>query len=377
MIDYFDDLEKEITEGLNKELISMGFDRLNYHIGLRKATYYLIGGFTGSGKTTFLDDAFVLNPYEFVLSPKNTKGLKLKIFYFSMERRKNYKIAKWISRKIFTDTGQIISVNKILGWVSKENKLTAEELEIVKSYKDYINTMLNNVVTIIENPQNPMGIKKTIDAYAEANGKKVKIDEHNYKYIPNDPNEHVIVIYDHIGLQKKETRSYPNGDKVRLSSKKEIIDQSSEDARKFRDVYGYTIVKISQFNRDISNPIRLKNGDVEPMLEDFKDSASTQEDSEVCIALFDPMRYKIPDPIGYNLEKLRNSYGNKMYRSIKILKNSYGSDDVRIGLAFNPVVGIFKEMPKVQDTTEETYKSIIDNTYFTQRKLTPLKELKL
>jgi hypothetical protein len=66
-----------------------------------------------------------------------------------------------------------------------------------------------------------------------------------------------------------------------------------------------------------------------------------------------------------------------MYRSIKILKNSYGSDDVRIGLAFNPVVGIFKEMPKVQDTTEETYKSIIDNTYFTQRKLTPLKELKL
>ncbi len=81
MIDYFDDLEKEITEGLNKELISMGFDRLNYHIGLRKATYYLIGGFTGSGKTTFLDDAFLLNPYEFVLSPKNTKGLKLKIFY--------------------------------------------------------------------------------------------------------------------------------------------------------------------------------------------------------------------------------------------------------------------------------------------------------
>ena len=141
MIDYFDDLEKEITEGLNKELISMGFDRLNYHIGLRKATYYLIGGFTGSGKTTFLDDAFVLNPYEFVLSPKNTKGLKLKIFYFSMERRKNYKIAKWISRKIFTDTGRIISVNKILGWVSKENKLTEDKLEFlicfILSFKNF------------------------------------------------------------------------------------------------------------------------------------------------------------------------------------------------------------------------------------------------
>ena len=37
--------------------------------------------------------------------------------------------------------------------------------------------MLNNVVTIIENPQNPMGIKKTIDSYAESNGTWVKVDE--------------------------------------------------------------------------------------------------------------------------------------------------------------------------------------------------------
>ena len=62
MIDYYGGLDKEIEHGLNQEQISMGFDRLNYHVGLRKSTYYLIGGYTGSGKTSFLDDAFVLNP---------------------------------------------------------------------------------------------------------------------------------------------------------------------------------------------------------------------------------------------------------------------------------------------------------------------------
>ena len=375
MIDYYGGLDKEIEHGLNQEQISMGFDRLNYHVGLRKSTYYLIGGYTGSGKTSFLDDAFVLNPYDFVNSHKNTKGLKLKIFYFSMERRKNYKIAKWISRRIFLDTGKVITANKILGWVSNEFKLTFDEHDIVKSYKDYINFMLNDAVTIIENPQNPMGIKKTIDAYAELNGVKEKIDAHNSIYIPNNEKEHVIVIYDHIGLQKKETRKYPNGDIVRLSTPKEIIDQSSEDARKFRDVYGYTIVKVSQFNRDIANPTRIKNGDVEPMLEDFKSSGSTQEDAEVVFGLFDPMRYKVPDPSGYNLDKLRNDYGAKMYRSVKLLKNSYGSDDVRIGLAFQPAIGMFKEMPKLQDTTEKTYESIKDNSYFRQKELTPLKQL--
>ena len=375
MIDYYGGLDKEIEHGLNQEQISMGFDRLNYHVGLRKSTYYLIGGYTGSGKTSFLDDAFVLNPYDFVNSHKNTKGLKLKIFYFSMERRKNYKIAKWISRRIFLDTGKVITANKILGWVSNEFKLTFDEHDIVKSYKDYINFMLNDAVTIIENPQNPMGIKKTIDAYAELNGVKEKIDAHNSIYIPNNEKEHVIVIYDHIGLQKKETRKYPNGDIVRLSTPKEIIDQSSEDARKFRDVYGYTIVKVSQFNRDIANPTRIKNGDVEPMLEDFKSSGSTQEDAEVVFGLFDPMRYKVPDPSGYNLDKLRNDYGAKMYRSVKLLKNSYGSDDVRIGLAFQPAIGMFKEMPKLQETTEKTYESIKDNSYFRQKELTPLKQL--
>ena len=375
MIDYYGGLDKEIEHGLNQEQISMGFDRLNYHVGLRKSTYYLIGGYTGSGKTSFLDDAFVLNPYDFVNSHKNTKGLKLKIFYFSMERRKNYKIAKWISRRIFLDTGKVITANKILGWVSNEFKLTFDEHDIVKSYKDYINFMLNDAVTIIENPQNPMGIKKTIDAYAELNGVKEKIDAHNSIYIPNNEKEHVIVIYDHIGLQKKETRKYPNGDIVRLSTPKEIIDQSSEDARKFRDVYGYTIVKVSQFNRGITNPTRIKDGDVEPMLEDFKSSGSTQEDAQIVFGLFDPMRYKVPDPSGYNLDKLRNDYGAKMYRSVKLLKNSYGSDDVRIGLAFQPAIGMFKEMPKLQDTTEKTYESIKDNSFFRQKELTPLKQL--
>ena len=42
----------------------------------------------------------------------------------------------------------------------------------------------------------------------------------------------------------------------------------SDELRYARDFYGYSPVVVSQFNRDISNPIRIKNGDVEPQLED-------------------------------------------------------------------------------------------------------------
>ena len=79
MIDYYSSLEEEINSGLNSVQIPMGFERLSFHVGLRKSTYYLLGGYTGSGKTSLLDDAFVLNPYDFITSHRNTSNIKLKI----------------------------------------------------------------------------------------------------------------------------------------------------------------------------------------------------------------------------------------------------------------------------------------------------------
>lgn len=96
----------------------------------------------------------------------------------------------------------------------------------------------------------------------------------------------------------------------------------------------------------------------------FKETGATQEDSDVVISLFDPMRYKVEDPSGYDLNRLRTPEGLKMYRSLKILKNSYGSDDIRIGLGFQPVIGMFKELPKTDQVSDEIYRSVRDNTYF-------------
>lgn len=363
MVDYFSELESEINKGLTEEPIDMGFERLTNNVGLRKSTYYLIGGYTGSLKTATVDAAFILNPHQWVSSSSNTTGVKLKVFYFSMERKRVLKMAKFIAQKVFKEHGFIFSVSKIMGWLSKTYKLKPNEHDLIKLYKDWINHLLNEVVTIIDAPINPMGIKKTIDEYAKNHGKVEKLDSHNSIYIPNNPKELVLVIYDHIGLQKRESRT-KDGVKHQFNSKKEIIDQSSEDARKFRDFYGYSIIKVSQFNRSIANPMRIKNGDVEPQLEDFKESSNTVEDADVVFSLFDPWRYNVPDPSGYDLTRLRDENGVKKYRSLKVLKNSYGSDDLRIGLAVEPITGTFKEMKKLSEMTNSDYTNIINNSYF-------------
>src|SRR5437870_3870451 len=128
---HFEALAQEVADGIQgrNSGIPMGFRRLNSHISIRRATYYLIGGYTGSGKTSLVDDAFVLNPLDYLIKNK-TAELDLHIIYFSMERRKNFKLAKWISRKIFLDTGQIIPLNRMLGWVDKDHRLNSDEHDL-------------------------------------------------------------------------------------------------------------------------------------------------------------------------------------------------------------------------------------------------------
>ena len=352
----FEKLNEEVNKGLsgNNNGIPMGFDRLNRYIGIRKSMFFLVGGNTGSGKTSFIDDCFVLNPFDWYISKKNKTDIKLKIIYRSMERSSTYKYAKWICRRIFLDHGVSISVNKLLGWTEKMNE---DEYNLFLSYQSYMEQM-KDVITVIEGPENAVGIAKELRAHALKNGKIVQKDpddEYSKVYVPNDPNEITIVIIDHIGLLKT-TKDQP--------SKKEAIDKMSNELQYARDFFGYTPVVVSQFNRSISNPMRLKAGDVEPQLEDFSDSSSTQNDADVVLALFDPVRYKVEDTSGYDLNKLKDEYGGKYFRSLRLLKNSYGEDDIRIGLAFLGMLGIFKELPRKRDITDADYESVVNKSWF-------------
>ena len=265
-------------------------------LGIKRKLTILLAGIPGSGKTSFIDDAFVLNPFDWFISREGqSSGIKLKIWYRSMERSRTYKLAKWVSRKIFIDNGIIIPVPKLLGWTEK---MTKDEHDLFLMYEDYMGNM-EEVITIIDGPENPVGIAKELKTYALQRGKIEQMDEYNKVYIPNDENEVTIVIIDHIGLLKL-TQTQP--------TKKQAIDKMSDELRYARDFYGYTPVVVSQFNRDISNPIRIKNGDVEPQLEDFAESSQTQNDADVVLALFDPMRYKVQDPSDRKSTRLNSSH---------------------------------------------------------------------
>src|SRR6478736_4159454 len=191
----FDDLKAEVDKGRagGNSGIPMGFDRLNHYIGIRRRLYFLVGGNTGSGKTSFIDDCFVLNPFDWYISREGqNSGKTLKIWYRSMERSRAYKVAKWVSRKIFKDHGLFISVNKLLSW---NEKLSDAEYKIFMEYQGYME-QLSDIVTVIDGPENAVGIAKDLQKFALKRGKVIQLDEYNKQYIPDDPNEIVIVVID-------------------------------------------------------------------------------------------------------------------------------------------------------------------------------------
>ena len=355
----FEQLRKEVEDGIagRNSGIPMGFSRLDRYVGIRKRILTHVFGATGSGKSAYLHSAYILNPFDWYMKNKDKTDIKLKVILFSMERSKVYLLAKWISRKIFIDQGILIPIPKLLGWW-KDNKLTKDEHDLFLMYQDYMNELLE-VVDIIEGPQNPTGIYKYVRNYAKENGTIDKPTEFTEVYTANHPNEIVIIGEDHVGMTKIEKP---------FTNKKEAIDKLSEYNQGFRDILGYVPITIGMLTRSLNNPAFTKMDSFEPTIDDSKESGRPGEDADVVISLFDPKRYRTTDE-SYDVDKFVDpQFGGNYFRSIKILKNSYGEDSIRIGMGFMGSTGIFKELPRKNNMDGFEYNSLFTGEYFLSTK---------
>lgn len=343
----FDDVITDIEKGISGENtgIPLDFKKLSKTLsGVQKYMYTLVGGNSGTGKTAFVDLVYCLGVYDWWYKNKDTTDIKIKIIYRSMERTKKLKIAKWICLKLYIDHKIIIDIPTLFQREGKKTELNDELFELIKGYRKYFSEMLESgVVEIIDGQENPTGIFRHIQDFANKNGEWIKINEFSKRYKPNDPNLYTIIVLDHVGKCKSEV----NGGK-QLSTK-ETTDKISEYMSVVRDTYGFSPVVISQFNRSIGNIDRFKSKDVSPEPDDFKNSGCLYEDSDVCLALFNPFKLKVNDFLGYDIPKFVASSGENRFRSVSILKNSYGADDLILPLNFLGESGHFREIPNPEE----------------------------
>lgn len=320
-------------QGLNEGL-PMGFNRLTKVIcNVQKGRYDLWGGGTGTGKSSAVLDAYVINPIEYMLA--NDQPLKLRVKYYNLEMATMPLMAKLMARRVFeqSEGKYLLSVNKIFG--RGNYRLSSEEDRLLGEAQDYFD-MLTEYVEFVDGAVSPLFVYKDLMKLANEIGTVTKQENGHWDFTQDDPNLIVVVVIDHVGLIT------PNKDHG--GNKKKAIDDLSEMLIKFRNRCGFSPVVVSQFNRSIEGMDRKSNAHPDPQLSDFKDSGNPAQDADTVVALFNPIRHRLSTHNGYDM----NTYGS-FYRGLSVLKNRDGIDNVDIAMGFIGAIGKLRELPPVSD----------------------------
>ena len=330
--------------------------------GIQRSKYYLVTANSKVGKTQLADYLFIYEPYEYVKKYK-PKNINLKIYYFSLEMSKERKIMSILSYKIYKDKGVIVSPDDLLSVF--EDKILDDIIEgYLDEYNDYF-LEFEEMVTIVDNVRNPVGISKYISAVAESRGtwstktinwvnddgtKEPK--EVKDRYIPNDPNEHVIVIVDNYNVMLPENKQ---------DLHTAISNFSSNYALHMRDKLKYTIVGVQQQAAAQEQQQFTNQGDsiidkLKPSQDGLGDCKLVGRDVNLMIGLFAPARYKIGKYEGYDIKTLKDHY-----RELVVLLNRDGSGFCSDHLLFHGAVNFFEELPPAEQMTQTKYDQIKSN----------------
>lgn len=358
--------------------------RVGEVFNLMQSRYTLIFGATGTGKTSFADYLYVLAPWTYLKT--NEPDVHWEVMYFSLERKIMFKHAKWTSWLIYRDTGHQVSADELMGWGAEP--LGPDGYQLVRSYDEEMSELLEHVhlydgkrtvnflSSIIKKRARELGVLYHSDdtfvyiddsegKYTftddnievtkteslryldlEHNNIKFRIYENDKRYFLHNPKTFAFIMIDGIGLFGSSE----------FSKKKSTLDQVSEILSEARDTYGFSPIVVSQQNRELGSTQRLKlhGSDMTPQLEDIQGSSQMAHDSDLTLALFDPFHYKSYDTKGkyggYDiLSGMMHPIGFSRFRSLHILKNSFGYAGKMFGLKFLGESNDFITLPYPDD----------------------------
>ena len=400
-MNYFQEAKELVVKGVDKQAqyipltkhpLRDELSKLGSQITLGKSQYILLGGQSGSGKSAILDSQFVLNTYFWWKRHQETANFSLYFVYRSMERPVKYKILKWMAYLMYVEHGILTDTNILAGKPNRRREITKREIELIEGYEKFFDEFFN-YCEMLNGSENPTGIKKAAEKIAFEKGKYIStredgiyinhkhvkdydnvskngdreklyaditIDGKQYRhyewtknYIPNNPKEIVFHITDHCGKITAE----------RGMNDKATLDKHSEYMGEFRDVFGWSIIDVQQLNRGLTDVYRKMNTELDIGAEDFSGTSDILQNCDLAIGLLNPYKLDVFDYCKYKVKAMMSPQGDNRFRGLKIIKNSDGIDDFRIGYMFVGESGFMQELPLADQLTDRDYERIRQATF--------------
>lgn len=316
--------------------------------GVEKGTYYLISGATKAGKTQIASYLILYNTIFYAY--QNPNKIKPKIFYYNLEETKEKIMMRFMCYCLNKlSSGRIRLSPKELSSTNETEPVSEETLNILESPEYSILFGLFEDIVEFCPDRNPTGVWKTLNKYAKEHGtlpqKKVTIkDGESTKevikyghYVPNNPEEYVFILIDHVSLLEQE----------RGMSKKETIDKLSEYMITLRDRYDYIPVVVQQQSTETFNLEAFKSNKIMPTVAGLADSKYTARDCNVMLGICNPYSFRMGTFLGYDTNLL-----NKYARFVEVVINRDGTANGVCALLFDGATCNFKELPKPEDAAK-------------------------
>lgn len=367
MSSLFNSLISNIEDGRNGDNFGLsvsgyGLDKLDKLLaGVQPGRYDLVGGGTGTGKTALVDLFYVVTPLLNLYNNLET-DLDYHIIYNTLEINTDRKIAKLACLLMYLQYGIILDWKELLSYSSDGEILSDKKYNKVKELGKIID-FIESKITFLDGFVNPTRIKVAVEKLAKENGEiyhrirkvgskwikgdipkdKSKHPKDGYirKYFPYNKKKIFQVVTDHLGLLSPEREG--GNSNIRLMDKK-LIDRHSKYCVYYRDFYRFSVVDVSQFNRELADIQRRKHEQLTPQLEDFKQTGNPAENADTVIAMMNPERYNIDPYYDYLIKEMP-----KLFRAIFVLKNRNGTDMGMLAMRFIGECGHFCDLPNSKE----------------------------
>lgn len=273
--------------------------------------------------------------------------VRVKIFYSPLEESKKKVTMRFMRYLLYVKSGYKIRItHQELTSTLEEHPVSEEVLNLLESeeYRKILD-FFENRVTFIE-AKNPTGIYKEVVRYACEHGERIKepttiTDEFGEQrtvekivgYKPNDPDEYVLIITDHVGLLQEESGK----------DKRQTIRKFSEYMMELRDYYRYIPVIVQQQSAEVQSMDAFKLNRISPTPGALADCKDIRYDVNVMLGLTNPYAAHIeryPGNNGYDITKLKDCQ-----RFLEVMLSRDGTANAVKALYFDGAVSYFQELP--------------------------------
>ena len=347
---------KKGQKGSNKGLsMGKGLSNVSKSInGVQKGRMYGVAGASKSGKSTFVDYAFVIQPFLEAME----KNIPIEWIYFSFELDKvskefdfsayflfyDFQIEQvqlddgitytyggitsnivslspdYLRGRLLDDNGNIIKVKDSI----KDALKIVYETRIIPLFGEYSENGIQikkGLIKFCTEKDNPTGIYKYLKKHAAKSGKFIMSDAGTFAriigYQPDNTEKYTIVVLDHLRKCILE----------RGWQMKQNVDKMLEYMVEIRNLCGYTFIPIIHTNRSIGdyNYIQFAKDELHPTSDSIKDSGNMSEDCDYLFTIFNPNddKFKLQKHFGL---QIKDSKGNPLFpymRTIHLVESRH------------------------------------------------------